>query len=306
MWYNGDLMDDRRYDIVIYHAGCPDGLGAAWAAWRHLGYAATYIPMLHGDPVPFDAMAGKRVLLVDFAFPRDVHLEAMRVCEVLHVVDHHVHAMEDVGDLPGTWFDMKHSGATLTWAHFSGGRPCEAPEVLRCIEDRDIARWKIPRSPEYLAWFDSFPLTLEAIEAFDRNMRSFDDVVEMGAPILAYRRQAAARTLENMCLCTFKDAERVGYGGIVPVCNVSSRDLVTDVCDAMMSATGAPVAAAWYYDGRSDCTRFSLRSSSDEGASISVAHIAAAFGGGGHENAAGFRVDGCGVFDVFDAEYPRS
>ena len=34
---------------LIYHAGCPDGFGAAWAARRAWGDDARYIPRSHDD-----------------------------------------------------------------------------------------------------------------------------------------------------------------------------------------------------------------------------------------------------------------
>ena len=42
----------RETTSVIYHASCPDGFGAAWAAHRVLGERAQYLPMNHGDPIP--------------------------------------------------------------------------------------------------------------------------------------------------------------------------------------------------------------------------------------------------------------
>ena len=42
----------RAKTAVIYHASCPDGFGAAWAAHCVLGQRAQYLPMNHGDPIP--------------------------------------------------------------------------------------------------------------------------------------------------------------------------------------------------------------------------------------------------------------
>ena len=38
--------------IVLYHAYCADGFGAAWAAWQKLGDDADYLPVRHGNPPP--------------------------------------------------------------------------------------------------------------------------------------------------------------------------------------------------------------------------------------------------------------
>ena len=40
-------MDDYKTvkpDIVIYHGGCPDGIGGAWAFWRVYGDTVEYFP----------------------------------------------------------------------------------------------------------------------------------------------------------------------------------------------------------------------------------------------------------------------
>ena len=46
----------------IFHAGCPDGFGAAWAVWRAWGDGARYVPRGHDDPFePVSAAARARV-----------------------------------------------------------------------------------------------------------------------------------------------------------------------------------------------------------------------------------------------------
>ena len=35
-------------DICIYHGGCMDGFGAAWAIWRRWGDAVRYVPGTYG------------------------------------------------------------------------------------------------------------------------------------------------------------------------------------------------------------------------------------------------------------------
>ena len=35
--------------LVIYHANCADGFGAAFAAWLKLGNEAEYLPMVYNE-----------------------------------------------------------------------------------------------------------------------------------------------------------------------------------------------------------------------------------------------------------------
>jgi hypothetical protein len=53
----------KPIDLFLYHDKCSDGLGAAAAAWKKLGFQAEYVGCRHGDPPP--EVNGK-VLLVNF------------------------------------------------------------------------------------------------------------------------------------------------------------------------------------------------------------------------------------------------
>ena len=49
------LLAPDDVDTVIYHGGCYDGMGAAWAAWKRLGSKATYHAMQHSHKLPLVA-----------------------------------------------------------------------------------------------------------------------------------------------------------------------------------------------------------------------------------------------------------
>ena len=44
------IMDPNSVNVVIYHADCTDGFGAAYSAWKQLGNRAEYYPCKHGTP----------------------------------------------------------------------------------------------------------------------------------------------------------------------------------------------------------------------------------------------------------------
>jgi len=50
---------------VLYHGGCPDGFGGAYAAWKKFGDDADYIPMKYNWPVP-EKLDGKELYFIDF------------------------------------------------------------------------------------------------------------------------------------------------------------------------------------------------------------------------------------------------
>lgn len=82
---------------ILFHAHCPDGFGAAYAAWKRFGDQATYLPVRHGDSPP-DMPAGSEVYIIDYAFKRPVLLE-LAAHHTLKVLDHHRTAAEDLAGL---------------------------------------------------------------------------------------------------------------------------------------------------------------------------------------------------------------
>ena len=69
--------------LVIYHANCADGFGAAFAAWLKLGDEAEYVPMGYlkatdgmvefHERVKLDCSIGEReVYILDFSLPKAV------------------------------------------------------------------------------------------------------------------------------------------------------------------------------------------------------------------------------------------
>ena len=81
--------------IVIYHGGCWDGFCAAWLL-RGRYPDAEFIPARYGDPAPMEKMAGSRVFVVDFSYPRNVLIEMHRLAYSLVVLDHHKTAQKDL------------------------------------------------------------------------------------------------------------------------------------------------------------------------------------------------------------------
>ncbi|MGH7257198.1 MAG: phosphoesterase, partial [Nitrospiraceae bacterium] len=56
--------------LVLYHAECADGFGAAWAIWKRFP-EVRFLPVKHGEPRPKD-LRGERVVIVDFSYARPV------------------------------------------------------------------------------------------------------------------------------------------------------------------------------------------------------------------------------------------
>lgn len=46
-----ELPNQNPPDVVLYHADCMDGFGAAWALWKRFPQAR-YVAVKHGNPPP--------------------------------------------------------------------------------------------------------------------------------------------------------------------------------------------------------------------------------------------------------------
>ncbi len=78
----------------FFHAGCPDGFGAAWSVWRAWGDEGRYVPRGHEDPLDASAHDGDLVVFVDISPPNDAMRELGEVAAKLVVLDHHVSAQQ--------------------------------------------------------------------------------------------------------------------------------------------------------------------------------------------------------------------
>jgi oligoribonuclease NrnB/cAMP/cGMP phosphodiesterase (DHH superfamily) len=270
--------------ICFYHAGCPDGFGAAWAvqrAWRESG---RYVARGHEDRVRLEECEDALVTFVDIAPGREELRELAAVAEQVVVLDHHVTAQERLLRDPA-WvdaleaedhvlhFDLKHSGSVLAWRHFHPD--AEVPGILQYVEDQDLWSWRLPNSNAVNAALASYPLDFET---WDRlAARPIEDLAREGEPILRANRMEVERRLEHarpVALGTRRveavnattDRSQIGH-------RLAERARFGQPWGLVYRVEGADVFATLYSIGDLD-----------------VAKIALEYGGGGHRNAAGFRL----------------
>ena len=174
---------------VLYHADCPDGFGAAYAAWLRFGSAAGYRAMHHGEPWEMAEIAGHDVYILDFSFPPDL-LEAIAgLATSVTQIDHHASARQpwasrltkaDDGResfshpaLPLTViFDLDKSGARLAWEYFSPLQP--VPLLLRHIEDMDLWRFALPGTRAFGRALRLLPFDFAAWDEFVHRAPNID------------------------------------------------------------------------------------------------------------------------------------
>lgn len=292
--------------IVIYHGNCADGFGAAWAARKYFGETADYYAATHQDPPP--DVTDKHVVLVDFSYKRPV-LQAMAAsARSILVLDHHKSAEEDLvggngvvriddwdlsGRAIGNWdavqlcveaneehgekdiyafFDMNRSGAGIAWDFFNTG--VDRPPLINHIEDRDLWRFVLPGTREIQANVFSYPYDFAV---WDSLMSMDPEILELQGTAIERKHHKDIAELVKVC------KRRMTIDGTVVWVASLPYTLTSDAGHLM--AEGEQYAAC-YWD-TAEGRVFSLRST-DAGADVS--EVAKQYGGGGHRNAAGFRV----------------
>ena len=278
------IVEPSTIDLVIYHSNCSDGTGAAWAAWKLLGDRAEYVAASHGESPP--DVRGRRVAILDFSYSNSVIKQMVKDADALVVIDHHKSAMVELHDVNCTIFDMKRSGAMMSWNFFHPGK--EPPQLIKLIEDRDLWKWELPYSKEFSAAFDMIPWDFEEYDKF-LDDSAIDDAKERGAYILAYSKTVISKIVKN--------ASRRKLDG---------RDVLVVNSSHWMSEIGnnlgpkCDFALIWYWDHEHKQCKVSLRAHHDD---EDVSEIAKRFGGGGHRKAAGFALaPGINIETIFDKQ----
>lgn len=282
--------------LCIYHSNCADGFGAAWVVRKFFG----------GDGVDFHAgvyqkpppdVTGRDVILVDFSYKYPVILKMAEDAHSILILDHHKTAQEDLAGFVGAAcnfkqsvdlarsllelsntppvsvvFDMARSGAGITWDFFFPYHP--RPALINHIEDRDLWLFKLEGTREIQANVFSWPYDFEV---WDRLMAA--DTASLRAEGAAIERKHF-KDIEELLRVTTR---RMKIGGhIVPAANLPYT-FSSDAAGKL--AEGHPFAAC--YMDTPEGRVFSLRSRPE---GVDVSAIAKIYGGGGHRNAAGFKV----------------
>ena len=159
--------------LVVYHANCADGFGAAFAAWLKLGESdsieegAEYVPMQYGTVPDIEswhmqyAISQREVYILDFSFPRQTMDYLFSVARRVTWLDHHKTAFEmwcedgerslceQSNGRDEVILDNNKSGAMLAWEYFHPGT--EVPMLIKHISDRDLWKFNITKSREFNA-----------------------------------------------------------------------------------------------------------------------------------------------------------
>ena len=278
-------------DTVLYHGDCVDGFASAFACWLYFKQKAqktktkqkkiSYIACQYQKQPPM--LENRNVLMCDFSYKYNVLKNILKSVNKIIILDHHQSAEKDLQQIPkeNKIFDMKHSGAYITWAYFFGEE--SVPLMIRYIEDNDI--WK--KSMTHTRQFTSYVFNIP--KQFDQYEKLLDDnfvtntVIPIGDGMLKqndnYINDGIKKAAVNFILLD---------NNLYFVGNVNTAILKSEIGNSFLTSNPDANFATCYsrneYTGE---TYISLRSTNT---GTDVEEIASKFGGGGHRNAGGLTV----------------
>jgi len=264
---------------VLYHKNCADGTASALAAYQYFGDSAKYIPVQYQEDPP-EIEEGSTVYLVDFSYPREILDSLTDDFREVIVLDHHKTAKEELlgyNRLTDMVFDMKRSGAMITWEYFHPEKP--VPKLFYYIQDRDLWQWQYKETKPISAYlktvgFNNFRKWIPFLEN-----SALESLLEKGYAIAQYQDSCIKSNLNQFYKGKLPD------GTVIWMNNCSH--LISETCSAFLkSREDVEVCCCWFVLPTGQIT-FSFRSKPSFDCSV----LAKRLGGGGHSASSGCKVD---------------
>lgn len=271
-------------DIVIYHGGCSDGFGSALASYIYFkptnginknGNKVEYFPGVFKQPPP--NVKGKNVLICDFSYDKKTLEKMIDDANTLSIIDHHKTARRILREISteNKYFNMKHSGASLTWTYFFPDQ--ELPLLIRYIEDTDIWLKKMEHTDAISLYIYSLPFEFSEYEKLlDDNY--IKEILPYAIGMWMKNEADIKQALGSATIKFYKNGSEYNL-----VAHVNATTAKSDIGNRLLSKFPYCDYSA-VYSKRDSTTYFSLRSEDNKS---DTTKISTKFGGGGHRNASG-------------------
>ncbi len=277
------MTPNNKNIAVLYHAECPDGFGASFAAWKKFSEKAIYIPVFHHTDPPAE-IYGKDVYLLDYSYSEEKINAILPKIKSLTIIDHHISNQSAVKLARKSVFDSNHSGAVLSWNYFFPNK--KVPMFLRSIEDIDIWKFKLPYTRELSTIANFYDFDYKIWSKLIREIETKNGIkkyIAQGRLLLERQEKYVDELVSN--------AEEVEFEGYKCL-SVNSPLYISFIGEALVKKV-PPIGVIW--SRRKNKVIVSLRSDG----TVDVSKLAQKYGGGGHRAAAGFLWEGNNDFLKF-------
>lgn len=263
--------------VILYHGSCPDGFGAAYAAWKRFGEEAEYIPLHRGEPLP-EGLEGDHLYFLDFTYEQEDMDHFVSIAKTVTALDHHSGVQDVVESMPAYIFDNNKSGAGIAWSYFNAALPM--PKLLEFIQDDDLFRFALPDTKAVLSYLTVHPFSFES---WDELAQMLDDEERAEAFLTKARAYAEYTTL--LAQYAASKAVRIHFEGYeVMFANAHPSKVMKSLVGNILAKEHPPFAlvASAHPKGFG----ISIRGNGE----VNVAALAEKYGGNGHHDSAGFLI----------------
>ena len=269
--------------VILYHGGCPDGFGGAYAAWKKFGDSVEYIGLKRGEELPA-SLEGAHLYFIDFCYPQEQMDHFVSIASKVTVLDHHEGVADVIQSMPEYVYETDMSGAGIAWRYFHPEAPL--PILLAHVQDDDLFKFELPDTRAVMAYLEVQPLTFEF---WDDVARTLDDETKREALFEKTRIYAEYFVLLAEEACSH--AKLVSFEGMeIYYCASHPMKSMKSLIGNMLARKKGPCALV--VTAHPNGYGVSIRGDG----SVDVSKIAQKFGGNGHPDASGFLIPREGPF----------
>jgi hypothetical protein len=279
------MLEKNNIHIVCYHYPCPDGVGSMYAAQKfhnsignlsvkYIAITASLINTIDWKSLVKD----KNVLFVDLALKQSFITEIIKYCNQYLVIDHHKTTEKELEIFPkeNLIFDIKKSGAILTWCYFFPDQ--EPPLLLKYIQDNDLWINKMPNCDKFVAWFHHLPMTYEIYDQYaNDDNKLIEDIKKCGSVALTIQNSILDKAINFLPKPKFVQINNKYY--FILFANFTIYPYILG--DKILGNFPYIDLSSVYYINVNGGTNFTLLSTPTR---VDGSEIAKHFGGQGHRN----------------------
>lgn len=262
-----------KENVILYHGNCSDGTFSAWCAWKKFKDNATYIPMIYKNDFNINDLPeieNKNVYIFDFSFEKEIVEYIQSKAKSFILLDHHEGAYKKLSCCKNCFFDLKKSGAMISWNYFFPN--VEAPNFIKYIQDGDLFKFNYPETKPFYRSIENGISFEEIDKLLDEN--KLTEKIEIGKELDNYSNGI----LNNLA----KEAIEVnvlGYNGYM----VNAPSVFASELGSKLAKDINSFCIVW--NEKKEVIKCSIRSVEEFDSTIISNH----FGGGGHKCASAYQ-----------------
>ena len=280
----------NKINFVVTHGNCSDGFMSStivrmWLKNNNVDLdKVTFYNAYYGSDLSKlpEMMQGKYVVICDFSFTKELFDKMVKSTNNnILILDHHKTAQSNLKDVSPNYltFDMKHSGAFITWTYFFGFM--NIPKAVLYVEDHDIWTKCLPQTDEFSAYLFAQKFDFNEYEKVFQDKYLVEHVFPSGAGMVQRNNDLIDQLTKKTSIAFVEIKGRYYFVACINSAGVLRSEIGNNVLKVFNNANFSMV---YSHDPFNGSTIISYRSLDDRSDSTEISKLN---GGGGHRNASG-------------------